>query len=270
MINPARDAAFDVIPLAISMAKQPCRQARLARSGHGGTDGHWPRHSRRPASSTTQTAVIFCETSKPTKWVIDQSPILRITGRRHPDRDTIGGSRADQDYRMSRHDNAKIRLHKLRLKLCDQRNPATIGPAMNPALQAALSELVLDLIAAIGAVEDRRAGEPVEGSAEFSSGAVGGSGMTTMLSGTAMSISPIPREMARCALSDLQPLSSQPINQRARIAPMSFRPMSAMATLRRRRAALFGYAPSRRLTVSRPTHCATPLAAWPANLAFRS
>jgi len=35
-----------------------------------GTDGHWPRHSRRPASSTAQTAVIFCETSKPTKWVI--------------------------------------------------------------------------------------------------------------------------------------------------------------------------------------------------------
>jgi hypothetical protein len=86
-----------------------------------GTDGHRPRHSRRPASSTTQTAVNFCETFKPPKWVIDQSPILRITGHRLPDRDTFGGSRADKDYRMSRHDNAKIRLHKIRLKLGDRR-----------------------------------------------------------------------------------------------------------------------------------------------------
>jgi hypothetical protein len=50
--------------------------------------------------------VIFCETSKPTKWVIDQPPILRITGHRLPERDTIGRSRADRDYRMSRHDKA--------------------------------------------------------------------------------------------------------------------------------------------------------------------
>jgi chaperonin GroES len=33
--------------------------------------GHWPRHSLPPASSTTQIAVIFCETSNPTKRVID-------------------------------------------------------------------------------------------------------------------------------------------------------------------------------------------------------
>ena len=46
-----------------------------------------------------------CETSKPTKWVIDQLPVLRITRRRLPDRDTIG-SRADRDYRMSTYDNA--------------------------------------------------------------------------------------------------------------------------------------------------------------------
>jgi hypothetical protein len=40
----------------------------------------------------------------------DQPPILRITGRCLPDRDTIGGSRADRDYRMSRHDNAALTL----------------------------------------------------------------------------------------------------------------------------------------------------------------
>ena len=36
--------------------------------------GHWPRHSLQPASSTTQIAVIFCETSNPTKQVIDEPP----------------------------------------------------------------------------------------------------------------------------------------------------------------------------------------------------
>jgi hypothetical protein len=30
--------------------------------------------------TTTQIAVIFCETSRPTKWDIDESPKLRITG----------------------------------------------------------------------------------------------------------------------------------------------------------------------------------------------
>jgi hypothetical protein len=51
--------------------------------------------------STTQIAVIFCETSNPTKWVINQPPTVRITGRRSPDRGTIGGSGTDRDYRMS-------------------------------------------------------------------------------------------------------------------------------------------------------------------------
>src|SRR5262249_18274112 len=66
-----------------------------------GTVGHWPRHSLRPALSTTQIAVIFCETSKPTKQVIDEPPIVRITGQRRPDRGTIGRSGANRDYRMS-------------------------------------------------------------------------------------------------------------------------------------------------------------------------
>jgi len=34
------------------------------------------------------------------------SDIARIIGRRLPDRETLGGSRAKRDYRMSRHDNA--------------------------------------------------------------------------------------------------------------------------------------------------------------------
>jgi hypothetical protein len=50
--------------------------------------------------STTQIAVIFCETSRPTKWDIDESPAANH--RRHrPDGGTISGSRADRDYRMS-------------------------------------------------------------------------------------------------------------------------------------------------------------------------
>jgi hypothetical protein len=55
--------------------------------------------------STTQMAVIFCETSNPTKRVIDEPPTVRITGQRRPDRGTFGKSSADRDYRMSTYDN---------------------------------------------------------------------------------------------------------------------------------------------------------------------
>jgi hypothetical protein len=76
-----------------------------------GAVGHWPRHSLRPALSATQMAVIFCETSKPRKWIIMvEPPMVRITGQRRPDRGTIGRSGAHRDYRMSRHDNARIRF----------------------------------------------------------------------------------------------------------------------------------------------------------------
>ena len=54
-------------------------------------------------------AVIFCETSNPTKWVIDQPPTVRITGQHRPDRGTIGGSRADRDYRTSASHPAAVR-----------------------------------------------------------------------------------------------------------------------------------------------------------------
>ena len=84
-----------------------------------GTVGHWPRHSLRPALSTMQMAVIFCETSKPTKWVImAEPPMLRITGRCRPDRGTIGRSGAHRDYRMSTYDFRKARdLLKLKWHL---------------------------------------------------------------------------------------------------------------------------------------------------------
>jgi len=50
-------------------------------------------------------AVIFCETSKPTKWVImAEPPMVRIAGQRRPDRGTIGRSGARRDYRMSTYD----------------------------------------------------------------------------------------------------------------------------------------------------------------------
>jgi hypothetical protein len=44
-------------------------------------------------------AVIFCETSKPTKWVIMiELPMVRIAGQRRPDRGTIERSGAHRDF----------------------------------------------------------------------------------------------------------------------------------------------------------------------------
>jgi hypothetical protein len=65
MHEPWRHRAVSIHKWALSLACQ--RTKVLIRSG---IDAHWPRHSRLPVSSTTQTAVIFCETSKPTKKVI--------------------------------------------------------------------------------------------------------------------------------------------------------------------------------------------------------
>jgi hypothetical protein len=66
-----------------------------------GIVGHWPRHSLRPALSTTQIAVIFCETSTPTKQVIDEPPTVRITGQRRPDRGTIGRCGAAELFHLA-------------------------------------------------------------------------------------------------------------------------------------------------------------------------
>ena len=85
------DANAGVIPA--------CR--RTIAAIRSGAVGHWPRHSLRPALST-QMAVIFCETSKPTKWAIMiEPPMMRITGQRRPDRGTIERSGTHRDYRMS-------------------------------------------------------------------------------------------------------------------------------------------------------------------------
>jgi predicted transposase YbfD/YdcC len=78
-------------------------------------------------------AVIFCETSKPTKWIIMvEPPMVRITGRRRPDRGTIGRSGAHRDYRMSTYDGKVLRrsfdkasgtspLHMVSAWGCEQR-----------------------------------------------------------------------------------------------------------------------------------------------------
>jgi hypothetical protein len=68
--------------------------------------------------STTQIAVIVCETSKPTKQVIDEPPTVRITGQRRPDRGTIGRSGANRDYRMSTYDNAATRTQGVQGPIC--------------------------------------------------------------------------------------------------------------------------------------------------------
>ncbi|MGH6848076.1 MAG: hypothetical protein ACREC0_11760 [Methylocella sp.] len=69
-------------------------------------EGPWPRHSHWPASTATQTAVIFCETPNPTKQGIDEPPMARITWQRRLDRGAIGRSDANRDYRMSACDKA--------------------------------------------------------------------------------------------------------------------------------------------------------------------
>jgi hypothetical protein len=90
------------IPMWVSLPE--CRRTKVLICS--GFVGHWPRHSLRPASLTTQIAVIFCETSKPTKRVINEPPMVRITEQRRPDRGTIGRSSANRDYRMSTYDKA--------------------------------------------------------------------------------------------------------------------------------------------------------------------
>jgi hypothetical protein len=59
-------------------------------------------HSRKCQTSSVTPAEPGI--TKPTKWVIDQPPMVRITGRSRPDCGTIGRSGADRDYQMSRHD----------------------------------------------------------------------------------------------------------------------------------------------------------------------
>jgi hypothetical protein len=77
--------------------------------------------------STTQIAVILCETSKPTKWVIDRPPKVRITGRHRPDRGTIGGS--SRLEHIAAHDVAqRIRRPVRRPRLPDVHTRLTGNP----------------------------------------------------------------------------------------------------------------------------------------------
>jgi hypothetical protein len=61
-------------------------------------------------------AVIFCETSTPSKQVIHESPIVRISGLHRPDRGTIGGSGADRHYQMSTYHKAAEAIDKQRIE----------------------------------------------------------------------------------------------------------------------------------------------------------
>jgi len=67
------------------------------------------RHTLRPASSTTHTAVSFCETSKPTNRVIKQPPMVRTAGPQRPDRGIMDDLYPRRDYPMSTHAPAPCR-----------------------------------------------------------------------------------------------------------------------------------------------------------------
>ena len=95
-------------PVLASSPACPSPSARsapvdLPRSICPGSVAHWPRHSRRPAPSTTQIAVSFCDTSKPTHRVIGPPPMLRTAGPQHPDRSIMDGLCPHRDDPMSKH-----------------------------------------------------------------------------------------------------------------------------------------------------------------------
>jgi hypothetical protein len=58
-----------------------------------------------------QNADLFWQTSNPTKQVIDEPPMVRITGQRRPDRGTIARSGANRDYRMSTYASQALTPH---------------------------------------------------------------------------------------------------------------------------------------------------------------
>jgi len=73
------------------------------RSICSGSVAHWPRQRRRPVSSTTQIAVSFCDTSKPTNRVIEPPPMVRTAGQQRPDRSIMDDLCPRRDYPMSTH-----------------------------------------------------------------------------------------------------------------------------------------------------------------------
>jgi hypothetical protein len=57
----------------------------------------------RALPAPDRLAIACAQSFNPTKRVIDEPPIVRITGRHRPDRGTIGRSSANRDYRVSIH-----------------------------------------------------------------------------------------------------------------------------------------------------------------------
>ena len=63
-----------------------------ARGRPGRAVEHWPRQTRRPMSSTTQTELSVCETSSPTNRAMSRLHV-RTAGRQRPDRSTMRAPR---------------------------------------------------------------------------------------------------------------------------------------------------------------------------------
>jgi len=74
--------------------------------------GHWPRHSLRPVSSTTQIACYFLRNVQSNKAGHRRTFDGAITRRQRPDRATIGRSSANRDYGMSTYVNARWRRRR--------------------------------------------------------------------------------------------------------------------------------------------------------------
>src|SRR5208337_1937825 len=88
-------------PVSIPMPASSPACPRTARSICSGSVRHWPRQSLRPASSTTQIEVSFCETSKPTNRVIEQSPLCEPPGNSARTTALWSAQAPSRDYPMS-------------------------------------------------------------------------------------------------------------------------------------------------------------------------
>ncbi len=80
---------------------------------HPGSVAHWPRHNLRPASSTTQIAVSFCETSKPVNRAIEPPLMMRTAGPQRPGRGIMEDLCSSRDYPMSTHATRPLAVQKV-------------------------------------------------------------------------------------------------------------------------------------------------------------
>ncbi len=67
-------------PVSTPILASPPACPLTVRSICPGSVAHWPRHNLRPVSSTTQSAVSFCDTSKPTNRAIEPPPMVQRPG----------------------------------------------------------------------------------------------------------------------------------------------------------------------------------------------